>query len=190
LRPYEGNPKLEEMSRHTARTERKRAGNVARTTEGFERRSGKKRRSAFAPAPCRNHDNDGCSGLTWRAIAVTISIVIMVIPVALGAPAMAVFVPPTMTVLPAIRTRFAQFGASVVGLPTLASMMLDSFMKTVIRFRNAPLAIVITGAHSWRACEKQESRQRRSRERYFSHTKNSRLKFRLHPVLLQILNET
>jgi hypothetical protein len=103
---------------------------------------------------------------------------------------MAVFVPPAMTVLPAIRARFAQFGARVVGLPTLASMMLDSFMKTVIRLRNAPLAIVLIGTHSWRAREKQESRQRRSRERYFSRTKDSRLKFRLHPVLLPILNET
>jgi hypothetical protein len=114
----------------------------------------------------------------------------MVIPVALGAPAMAVFVPPTMTVLPAIRARFAQFGARVVGLLTLASMMLDGFMKTVIRFRNAPLAIIITGAQRRRACEKQESRQHRSRERYFSRTTDSRLKFRLHPVLLPILNET
>jgi hypothetical protein len=62
-------------------------------------------------------------------------------------------------------------------------MMLDGFMKTMIRFRYAPLAIVV-GAQSWRACEEQESRQGRTGQRYLSHTENSRLKSCLHPVLL------
>jgi ribosomal protein L19E len=63
-------------------------------------------------------------------------------------------------------------------------MMLDCFMKAMIRFRNAPLAIVIS-AQSWRAAEEQKSRQRRPGHGYLSSTKNSRLKSGLHPVLLQ-----
>jgi hypothetical protein len=114
---------------------------------------------------------------------VAIAVVIVVIPIALGAPAMAVFVPPTMTVLPAILAGLAQIAARVVGLLALASMMLDGFMETMIRSRNAPLAIVI-GAQSWHAGEEQKSRQGRTGQRYFARTNNSRLKFCLHPILL------
>jgi len=113
----------------------------------------------------------------------------MVIPIAVGAPPTAIFVPPAMTVLPAVLARFPQMVASVIGLAALASMMLDSFMKTMIRSRNTLLAIIV-GPQSWRACEEQKSGQGRTGQRYFARTKNSRLKFRLHPVLLQILNET
>jgi len=73
--------------------------------------------------------------------------------------------------------------ASFIGLAALASMMLDGLMKTMIRSRNALLAIVV-GPQSWRASEEQKSRQSRSGQRYFARAKNSRLKFRLHPVLL------
>jgi hypothetical protein len=128
----------------------------------------------------------GLLKLTWRVIVVTIAVMIMivVIPIAVGAPAMTVFVPPTMTVVPAILARLAQLGASVFGLLAFASMMLDSFVKTMVSFRNAPLAIVFAGAQSWCAAEEQKSRQCRSGQRYFSRTKNSRLTFCPHPVLL------
>ena len=127
--------------------------------------------------------------LSWRTVAVAISIVVMIIPIAIGTPSVAVFVPPTVAVLPAIFARFTQLVPGVIGLAALASMVLDSFMKTMIRSRNSLLAIVV-GPQSWRACEHQESRQGRSGQRHFSRAKNSRLKFRLHPVLLQIFNET
>jgi len=82
----------------------------------------------------------------------------MVIPIAVGAPPTAIFVPPAMTVLPAVLARFPQMVASVIGLAALASMMLDSFMKTMIRSRNTLLAIIV-GPQSWRACEEQKSGQ-------------------------------
>jgi len=65
-------------------------------------------------------------------------------------------------------------------------MMLDGLMKTMIRSRNALLAVIIS-AQSWCADEQQESRQCRSGQRYFARAKNSRLKFRLHPVLLFLI---
>ena len=72
-----------------------------------------------------------------------VTVVIVVVPVAVGAPPMTVFVPPTMTAAPAIFARFVQLLASVIGLPAVAAMMLDSFVEFVIRFRDTALAIVI-----------------------------------------------
>jgi len=55
--------------------------------------------------------------------------------------------------------------ASVIGLAALASMMLDSFMKTMIRSRNTLLAIIV-GRKVWRACEEQKSGQGRTGQRF------------------------
>jgi hypothetical protein len=115
-----------------------------------------------------------------------VAVVIVIIPVPLGAPTMAIFVPPPMTVAPAILTRFAQLGARMVRLPALASMMFDRFVKTMVSLGNAVLAIVV-GAQTRNAGEEQESRQRRTGQRDFSHPENSRLQFCLHPVLLCFL---
>jgi zinc transporter ZupT len=122
--------------------------------------------------------------LTWWMIAVTIAIVVVVIPIAVGAPTMTVFVPPTMTVIPAILAGLAQLGASVFGLLAFASMVLDRLMKAMVGFGNASLAIVLTGAQSRCAAEEQKSRQCRPGQRDFARAKNSRVKFYLHPVLL------
>jgi hypothetical protein len=129
--------------------------------------------------------------LPWRAIPVTVAVAIMVviIPIALGAPAMAVFIPPTMTVFPTILAGLAQLGARVVGLLALASMMFDCFVKAMVRFRNAPLAIIPIGAQSRPAGEEQKSRQCRPGQRYFTRAKNPRLKSYLHPVLLFLISD-
>ena len=57
---------------------------------------------------------------------------------------MSVFIPPTVAAVPAILARFTQLRARMVGLAALASMMLDGFMEAMIRFGDAPLAIVIS----------------------------------------------
>jgi hypothetical protein len=113
-----------------------------------------------------------------------VSIVIAVVPVVLGVPTMLVFIPPTMIVVPAIVARFAQLVTRMVRLLALAPMMLDGFMKMMIRFGDSLLAIV--GAHARCASEEQESRQRHTGQRYFPRGENSRLKFWLHPVLLYV----
>ena len=94
--------------------------------------------------------------LTGRMFAI-VPVVIVVIPVALGAPTVTVFIPPAMIAGVAILASFVQLMASVFGLAALASMMLDGFMEAMIRFGDAPLAIVI-GAQTRSAGEEQESR--------------------------------
>jgi hypothetical protein len=73
----------------------------------------------------------------------------------------------------------------MVRLLALGPMMLDGLMKMMIRFGDSLLAIVV-GAHTRCASEEQESRQRRTGQRYFPRAENSRLKFCLHPVLLYV----
>jgi hypothetical protein len=113
-------------------------------------------------------------------------IVVMIVPVALGAPAMPVFIPPAMPVLPTKFARFAQLVPGFVCLLALAPMMFDGFMKVMIRPGDSLLAIVVIGAQTRSAGEEKESRQRRTGQRYFACPKNSRLKFCLHPVLLYV----
>jgi len=110
-----------------------------------------------------------------------ISIVIVIIPVALGAPTVPVFIPPTMVSGVAILAGFVELTASVIGLTALASMMLNGFMETMVGPGNALLTIVI-GAQTRSAGEEQKSRHYSPGQREFRCSKNSRLKFGLHPV--------
>jgi hypothetical protein len=129
-----------------------------------------------------------------RRMFAILAVVIVVIPVALGAPTMLVFIPPTMIVAPAVVARLAQFATRMVRLLALAPMALDRFMEMMIRLRDSLLATVAIGAQTRRAAEKEKSRQRSAGERYFSRAKNSYvsrpknsgLKFCLHPVLLYL----
>jgi hypothetical protein len=70
-------------------------------------------------------------------------VVIVIVPIAIFAPAMAVFIPPAMVAVVAFLASFVQVVASGFGLAALASMMLDGFMKTVICAGDTLLAIVI-----------------------------------------------
>ena len=56
-----------------------------------------------------------------------VAIVIVVIPIAFGMPAVPVFVPPTVPLIPAMLPRFVQFVPSVVCLSAVPAMMLDCF---------------------------------------------------------------
>jgi hypothetical protein len=118
---------------------------------------------------------------------IAVMIVVVVVPVAIGMPTMLVFIPPTMSAVPAILARLVQFMASVVRLPALTPMTLDGFVKMMIGPRNAPLASVVIGAQTRSAGEEQESRQRGAGQHYFSDGENSRQKFGLHPVVSSIL---
>jgi hypothetical protein len=96
---------------------------------------------------------------------------------------MPVFIPPTMTALPAILARFPQLMTRFFRLAAVAAMIFDSLMKAMIRFGNAPLAIVV-GAQTRGATEEQESGQRSACQHGLAGPENSRLQFCLHPVLL------
>jgi hypothetical protein len=115
-----------------------------------------------------------------------LSVVVVLVPIVLGAPPMFVFIPPAMRVAPAIFARFVQFVTRMVRLLAFTAVMLDRFMQMMIRLGDAPLAIIILGAQTRRAGEEQKSRQRRAGQRYFTRCKNFRLKFCLHPILLYV----
>src|SRR5215470_11852239 len=96
--------------------------------------------------------------LAWRMFAV-IAIVIVIVPITIGAPTVFILIPPTMIRGVATFASFVQLVASVFGLLAVAAMMLDGFMKAMIRFANAPLAIIVC-TQSGRAREEQETGHR------------------------------
>src|ERR1700676_2758356 len=77
-------------------------------------------------------------------------IVVVVVPVAIGVPAMVVFVPPAVPVTPAILARCSQFRAPASRLRAVPAMMLRRFVQAMVRAGNAALANVVVGTHSRR----------------------------------------
>jgi hypothetical protein len=73
-------------------------------------------------------------------------IVVVIVPVALGTPAVAFHVPPTMAVFPAVFAGFTEFGTTVRGLLTFVSMVLDGFVQFVVGPNQSLLAIIGHGA--------------------------------------------
>jgi len=72
-----------------------------------------------------------------------VSIMIVIIPVALGAPTVAVFIPPAMVAGVAILAGFVELTARLVSLTAVAAMVFNGFMETMIRPGNALLATII-----------------------------------------------
>jgi hypothetical protein len=90
-----------------------------------------------------------------------VAIVIVVIPITVGMPAVAVFVPPTMSLVPAAFPRFAQFVPRMVRLPAVPAVIFDSFVQPVVRLGDAALAtIIVIGGCPRRSREGQHSQKR------------------------------
>ena len=88
----------------------------------------------------------------------------MVVPVAISMPAVAVFVPPTMSLTPAAFSRLAQFVPRTIRLLAVPTMVLDGFVQFVIRLDDAALtAGVVIGA-----CTRRSSKGQKSNRRYSS----------------------
>jgi hypothetical protein len=75
-----------------------------------------------------------------------VAVVIVVVPIAIRTPTVAVFIPPAMAVLPTPGARFGKLMAILRGLRAIPTMMLGGFMEFVIRMGDAPLAIVVVRA--------------------------------------------
>ncbi len=75
---------------------------------------------------------------------VAIVVVIVVIPIAIGVPATAVFIPPAMALVPATFPCLAQFEAGAVRLSAVPAVMLHGFMQFVIGFGDAALTAIVT----------------------------------------------
>lgn len=85
-------------------------------------------------------------------------VVIVVIPITIGVPAMAVFVPPPMVAVPAAFARFMEFVPRVVGLPAVPAMMLGGFVQFMVSLNDAPLTpVVVIGINSRRGHECQKA---------------------------------
>jgi len=78
-------------------------------------------------------------------------VMIVIIPIMIAAPAVAIFVPPSMAVLPAVGAGFGKFLAPMFGLGTLPAVVLDGLVQVMVCFSGALLTIV--GAHGRGACE-------------------------------------
>jgi hypothetical protein len=72
-----------------------------------------------------------------------VAIVIVVIPITFRVPAVAVFVPPTMALVPAVLPRFTQFEACTIRLLALPTVMLHGFVEFVVRLGDAALAAMV-----------------------------------------------
>src|SRR6266481_9679504 len=72
-----------------------------------------------------------------------VAIVIVVVPIAFRVPAVAVFVPPAMALVPAVFPRFTQFVAGTIRLLTLPTVMLHGFVQFVVRLGDAALATMV-----------------------------------------------
>jgi len=72
-----------------------------------------------------------------------VAVVVMVVPIAIRAPAVAVFIPPAMAMFPTPSARFGKLMAIFYSLRAVPAMMLGGFMEFVIRVGDAPLAVVV-----------------------------------------------
>ena len=79
-------------------------------------------------------------------------IVVVIIPIAIAMPAVAVFVPPTMPLVPASLPRFPQFVARTIRLLALPTVMLDGFVKFVVRLGDAAMAAMVVICKRTRRC--------------------------------------
>ncbi len=89
----------------------------------------------------------------------TIAVVIVVIPIAFRVPATLVFIPPSMVAVPAAFSRFAQFMPRVCSLPAPIAKPCNGSVQSVIRARNAALAVAFVGAQKGHCREHQKASQ-------------------------------
>jgi hypothetical protein len=116
------------------------------------------------------------------------AVVIVVIPIAIGMPAMAVFIPPTMALIPAAFTRLMQIVARVIGLPAVPAVVLYGFMQPVVCLGDTPLAsIVAFGGCPGRSCECQHANKCGSSEyRLLEELLLSHMKRHVSSILLSV----
>src|SRR5260370_7825457 len=79
------------------------------------------------------------------------AIVIVVIPIAIGMPAAAVFIPPAMSLPPAALPRFMQFVASMFPFAAVPPLMFRGFVEPVVHLHHSPPTIIPLPLHYPRA---------------------------------------
>lgn len=82
-------------------------------------------------------------GLVIVVVMIVIMIVIMFVPITVGVPAVSIFVPPAMIVIPAIGASFRELMTPFVGFWTLIAVLGDGLVKFVVSMDGALLAIIV-----------------------------------------------
>src|SRR5260370_9504723 len=90
-------------------------------------------------------------------VAVVVTVVVVVIPIVVMMPAVFILVPPLQAHFPTALPRLVQFMAPVLCLPAVVSMVLNGFVKFVVRIGGAPLAIVIGGGWARRTYQPEKT---------------------------------
>ena len=76
-------------------------------------------------------------------VVAVVVIMVVVIPITIRAPAMSIFVPPAVAVLPTPGARFRQLMAIFRGLRAIPAVMLCGFVELMVCVDDALLAVVI-----------------------------------------------
>src|SRR5579859_5828442 len=100
-------------------------------------------------------------------VAIPPPVVVMIVPVAVGVPAMAVFIPPSVELAPAKLARLMQLVSRTLRLRTVPAMMLSRFVKPVVGL-DQPMSASIVVRGSPRSCAKQQHSSQRRRGQYSS----------------------
>ena len=75
-------------------------------------------------------------------VTIALMIVVVIIPVAIRAPAAAIFVPPSVDVRPAVLPFLAQLVSCIFRLPALPAIPLNCLVYPTVGSRDASLAIL------------------------------------------------
>jgi hypothetical protein len=90
---------------------------------------------------------------------VLVAIVVVLVPIALGVPAVVMLVPPAVVLAPATLAGLVQFSAFVIGLSAVASMALDGAMEVVLAANDSVPAMFVTLGVKPRHCGEQHGRR-------------------------------
>jgi hypothetical protein len=96
-------------------------------------------------------------------VAVVVVIMVVIVPITLVVPAMAVFIPPAVGMFPAVRAGFGQFVTPMLGFRTVPTMVFHGFVQLVICVRGTFLAFIL-GANSGSGSEGNDRCQRKTRQ--------------------------
>jgi predicted short-subunit dehydrogenase-like oxidoreductase (DUF2520 family) len=99
-----------------------------------------------------------------QSVMTVVMIVIVIIPIAVCTPAMAILIPPAVVMLPTPRASGGQFFAPVSSVGTVPAMMFRSFVQLMVGLDDAFLAIVI-GTENRSASGKKNRAEGKGREK-------------------------
>jgi len=105
---------------------------------------------------------------------------VLVVPVAVGVPAVLVFIPPAVILGVAIFTRLAKLMPRVLCLPAVPPMMVDGFVKVPVRPGNSVLAFGLVRVNVRWTGEHQNASKRRACHDEFPELDDAQTMFALH----------